>query len=93
MLYAEKYESRSSAAVTAAIRKALGITTVRGIMQDNGSEFARHRKIETHYNAPVFFADPRPPWQRGTSENTNGLLRFSLSKGTDFGRPRWLGSR
>jgi IS30 family transposase len=58
MLYAEKCESHSSAAV----KKALGTITVRSIMLDNGSEFARHREIEAHYNAPVFFADPRTPW-------------------------------
>jgi hypothetical protein len=76
MLYAAKYENRSAAAV----KKALGTTTVRSITRDNGSEFARHREIEQYYGAPVFFADPRSPWQRGMNENTNGLLRFFLPK-------------
>jgi IS30 family transposase len=80
MLYAEKCESRNSAAVTTAVKKALGTTAVRGITPDNGNGFARHRETEEHYNAPVFFADPRSPWQRGANENTNGLLCFFLPK-------------
>jgi IS30 family transposase len=69
MLYAEKCENRNSAAVTAAVKKAL---ETRSITLGNGSEFARYREIEAHYTAPVFFADPRPPWQRGQTGTRMG---------------------
>ncbi len=52
---------------------------------DNGQEFAHHRRITAALKAPVFFADPRSPWQRGTVENTNGLLRQYFPKRHDFG--------
>ena len=46
---------------------------------DNGSEFADFRNIETALDVPVYFAEPHKPWQRGTNENTNDILRFFLS--------------
>ncbi|MDR0600023.1 MAG: IS30 family transposase [Treponema sp.] len=58
--------------------------TVRTITLDNGSEFAEFRGTGRDTGAEVYFAEPRSPWQRGTNENTNGLLRFYFSKGTDF---------
>lgn len=51
---------------------------------DNGKEFSRFKELETSTQLKVFFADPYAPWQRGTNENTNGLLRFYFPKGTDF---------
>lgn len=51
---------------------------------DNGQEFAHHRRITQTLKVPVFFADPRSPWQRGTVENTNGLLRQYFPKTLDF---------
>ena len=47
---------------------------------DNGKEFTRHKEFEL----PVYFADPYSSWQRGTNENSNGLLRRYYPKGTDF---------
>jgi len=51
---------------------------------DNGKEFARFNHIETKTGLAVFFADPYAAWQRGTNENTNGLLRQYFPKGTNF---------
>ena len=51
---------------------------------DNGKEFARFKELELSTELKVFFADPYASWQRGTNENTNGLLRFYFPKGTDF---------
>ena len=57
---------------------------VESISFDNGSEFAKFREIEKELNAPIYFAEPHKPWQRGTNENTNGILRFFFPKGCDF---------
>lgn len=51
---------------------------------DNGKEFARFKELEDKTGLTVYFADPYSAWQRGTNENTNGLLRQYFPKGTDF---------
>lgn len=51
---------------------------------DNGKEFSQFREIEVKTGLHVYFADPYAAWQRGTNENTNGLLRYYFPKGTDF---------
>jgi IS30 family transposase len=51
---------------------------------DNGTEFARCRRLEKHLGIELYFADPGCPFQRGTNENTNGLIRQYFPKGTDF---------
>lgn len=53
---------------------------------DRGTELARYDKIQTDLSMPVYFCDPHSPWQRGTNENTNRLLRHWLTKGTDLSR-------
>lgn len=51
---------------------------------DNGTEFARCHLLEFHLGMRLYFADPGCPYQRGTNENTNGLIRQFFPKGTDF---------
>lgn len=54
------------------------------VTSDNGIEFMRHQRIAFNLNADFFFADPYSSWQRGTNENTNGLVRQYFPKKTDF---------
>ena len=53
---------------------------------DRGTELASYDKIQTDLTMPIYFCDPHSPWQRGTNENTNRLLRHWLTKGTDLSR-------
>ena len=53
---------------------------------DNGKEFSQFKDLESKTGLSVYFADPYSAWQRGTNENTNGLLRFYFPKGTNFKR-------
>lgn len=66
------------------IVKMLEHLPVKSISLDNGSEFADFRSVEEKLNTQVYFAEPHKPWQRGTNENTNDILRFFFPKGFDF---------
>src|SRR5205809_4102999 len=63
---------------------ALPQTLRRTLTFDNGKEFAEHRRLAEQLRLAVYFARPYAAWQRGTNENTNGLLRQFHPKGTDF---------
>ena len=81
---AAKADSRDSAVIEAAFEHALNGYSPESITLDRGSEFAAFLRIEQKHNTTIYFADPHSPWQRGSNENINGLIRFFFPKGTDF---------
>ncbi len=60
--------------------------TIYTITGDNGTEFADHRKIAKELGIDFFFTHPYSSWEKGTNENTNGLIRQYFPKGTDFNK-------
>jgi IS30 family transposase len=82
-----KIQSKDADHVHARIKqrlKELAEEQRRSITFDNGTEFARCQRLEKHLGLQLYFADPGCPHQRGTNENTNGLIRQYFPKGTDF---------
>lgn len=83
-LCARLIDTREAPVTREAVEAALSGHPVHSISFDNGSEFAEFRLLEEHLHTLVFFAEPHKPWQRGSNENTNDLLRFFFPKGFDF---------
>jgi IS30 family transposase len=80
-------QSRDGDSLHDALRDSLGdlpSDMLRSITWDQGTEMARHTTIAKTLGVAVFFCDSRSPWQRGSNENTNGLLRDYFPKGTDL---------
>ena len=84
LLLAAKIEDKTASAVQAALLRLLEGVECHSLMPDNGKEFVRHKEVSTALEVPVYFAHPHSPWERGTNENTNGLIRALFAKGIDF---------
>jgi len=82
-----RVESKETETVVAALTRKVQ-TLPQGLMTtltwDRGKELASHRKFTVATDVKVYFCDPQSPWQRGSNENTNGLLRQYFPKGTDL---------
>jgi len=86
VMLAKVNDRKSESVVTALIKQAKKLPTelYKSLTLDRGSEFADHPRLKTEANIDVYFCDPNSPWQRGTNENTNRLLRQYFPKGTDL---------
>jgi IS30 family transposase len=80
-------EAKTADAVAAALARTIATLPAalrRSLTWDQGKEMAAHRQFSTATGLQVYFCDPHSPWQRGSNENTNGLLRQYFPKGSDL---------
>lgn len=86
LLIAAKCEDKSLPSIKSAFAAAFSKSKVKPLTLtlDNGTEFLGFKDIEAENALKVYFADPHSPWQRGSNENINGLIRFFFPRGTDF---------
>ena len=87
LTYLVKLDNAGAQTVTDAFVKRLRNVPAymrKSMTYDRGCEMALHQQLTKRMNMPVYFCEPYSPWQRGTNENTNGLIRRYLPKGTDL---------
>jgi IS30 family transposase len=86
VMLAKISDRKSESVVSALIKQAKKLPNelYKSLTLDRGSEFADHPRLKLEANVDVYFCDPSSPWQRGSNENTNRLLRQYFPKGTDL---------
>lgn len=87
LVFISKIRNATAQETTTAVTRRLGVlpsALCKTLTLDNGSENADHAEITKTLGTRVYFAHPYHSWERGTNENTNGLIRWYLPKGTDF---------
>ena len=80
----QKIAVKKSKLVIEAMVKMLALLPEETVTPDRGKEFTKHQDLTDKLKVEVYFPDPHAPWQRGTNENTNGLLREYFPKGSDL---------
>jgi IS30 family transposase len=86
VMLAKVADKSTQTVVSALIKQAKRLPSelIKSLTWDQGKELTDHRRFSLATDIDVYFCDPRSPWQRGSNENTNGLLRQYFPKGTDL---------